>query len=890
MYNVKLKPLAVAIVSAFSISAIALPAAAQDSSDKNVEDVEQISVTGSRIKRTDMETASPVSIITADDISLGSYTSVEQVLQQSTASNGIATGAASNNGGVGAARVNLRGLGSQRTLILVNGRRMVNSGVGADSSVDLNTIPIAAIERIEVLKDGASAVYGSDAIAGVVNIITKSDFEGLELSAGYSGSQEGDGNTGEVSLITGGSSDKGNFVMGMSYVDRGQTKQGDRDFSKCPDNAFGEDGTCQSGSSFIPGGTVNTGDGWKELTPGGDPQNPADWVDQSNYYNYSERSYLYTPQKRVSVFANGQYEVAPDTTMFVETMYTKRTSNQQMAPEPINGLIISGDNAYNPFGEDIEYRRRMTEAGDRAYDQTVDTIRLVAGIEGYLDIGSGYDWDFSYIYGRNDSTDRSDNYINVKKVGDTLDNERCAADPNIPCGDWFVPNGELSQDLVDYVTYTDQASGGNEMNVVNFNISGDAWEMPAGAVGFASGVEYRREKGWYQPDAVTVAGDGSASAQDPTSGSYDTTQVYAEFAVPLLSDMAYAEELTAEFAARWFDYSTFGSDMTWKLGLTWRLNSELMVRGVASTAFRAPTVDELYGGSVGSFDYLADPCSEYGNLDPSTATYKNCHAQIGDTGYKYENSQIENTWLTSDELGPEEADTYTLGVVYSPEFLDGFSATVDYYQMELTNAISRIDTQAYLNNCYAGVESACEVLNLERSEFSGEISYMESPLTNIGNIETSGVDMNFAYGFEWMNLDWSANVDSSYLIEYIEDDIDYTGKISGLNGGWAEWKTNTSLTVGQDAWEASWRYRYIGGMTDDYYEEAYGLRTEVGSVSYHDVSARYYINDTWSVSGGVDNVFDKTPPYLYSYSDANTVPEVYDVMGRYFHAKVTARF
>ncbi|MBD1388940.1 TonB-dependent receptor [Neiella sp. HB171785] len=877
----KLSPVALAIISAFSVATIA-PAAYAD--EAQADDLERISVTGSRIKRTDMETASPVSIISAEDIAIGSFTSVDQILQQNPASNGMATGAASNNGGNGAARINLRGLGEQRTLVLVNGRRMVNSGIGADSSVDLNTIPVASIERIEILKDGASAVYGSDAIAGVVNIITKKDFEGAEFSVGYAGSAEGDANTGEISLITGGSSDKGNFMLGLSYVDRGDAMQGDRNFSKCPDNAFDDNGVCQSGSSRIPGGTVNDGTGWKQLDENGE------WVDQYEYYNYAEESYLYTPQERISLFANGTYEINSDLSMFIESMYTKRTSNQQMAPEPIDGLIIGADAPGNPFGTDVEYRRRMTEVGNREFDQTTDTIRIVAGLQGFTDFAGGLDWDLSYIYGRNDSTDKSSNYVNLKKVGETVDPTVCENDPDIPCGNWFVPEGELSQDVVDYISYTDQASGGNEMNVVNFNVSGDAWEMPAGTVGFASGIEYRREKGWYQPDAVTVAGDGSASQQDPTSGHYDTTQIYTEFAIPLLADKPFVDDLTAEVAARYFDYSTFGSDMTWKVGLTWRVNPELMIRGVASTAFRAPTVDELYGGKVGSFDYLADPCSGYGSLNPDSATYQNCHAEIGNTDYVYKDSQIENTWTTSEDLGPEEADTYTLGVVYSPEFLDGFSATLDYFQTEVTDAISRIDTQSYLNSCYGGNASACDVLGVERSSFSGEIDYMESPLTNVGKMETSGFDLNLTYGFEGLGLDWSTTLDSSHLLEYKQDGIDYTGKISGLNGGWAEWKNNLTLKVGSDDWDASWRYRYISGMTDDYYQEAYGLTKEVGSVSYHDASGRYHINDTWSVSAGIDNVFDKKPPYLYSYSDANTVPEIYDVMGRYYHAKLTARF
>jgi iron complex outermembrane receptor protein len=865
-------------------TALLLPstfANAQENTGTQSKSVEKIQVTGSRIKRTDLESASPVSIISAEDISLGGFTSVEQVLQQSTASSGMATGASSNNGGVGAARINLRGLGTSRTLVLVNGRRMVNSGTGADSSVDLNTIPLAAIERIEVLKDGASAVYGSDAVAGVVNIITKTDFDGLELSVGYAGSDKGDGNTADISLVTGTGSSKGNFVLGLSYVDRGKVMQGDRDFSSCPDNDYDSEGACQSGSSYIPGGNYNYGDGWGTL------DSDKNWTEGYDAYNYTTTSYLYTPQKRIGLFANGNYELNDDTKVYLETLYTKRTSTQQMAPAPIEATLTA-DATGNPFGVDTSVRRRLTEVGNRVFDQVTDTLRAVVGVQGVFDIGSGYEWDLSYSYGRNDATDRSSNYINLTKLYNTMDSSICD-DESIPCQDWFVGEGELSDETIDYISYTDQASGGNEFNIVNFNVTGDLLELPAGYVGFAAGAEYRREKGWYQPDAVTVSGDGSASAQDPTSGNFDTTQFYAEFAIPLLADVAFVKELSIDAAIRWFDYSTFDSDTTWKLGLTWHVNDDLMLRGVASTAFRAPTVDELYGGNVGSYDYLTDPCSGYGSADSSSTLYQTCDAEIGNTSFEYTDSQIENTYTTVDNLTPEEADTFTLGIVYNPHFIEGLSATIDYFNIDISNAISRISTQTYLDECYAGGSSYCDVLGITRDEITGNIDYMESPLTNVGTVKTRGVDTNITYKFAGLGVDWGVDLDVTRLLEYTEDNVDYTGKIDGTNGGFAKWKSNLSIKASQDDWMASWKVRYIGSMTDDYYA-SYDLVQEVSSTVYHDIALQYAINGTWTVSAGIDNVFDETPPYIYSWNDANTVPEVFDVMGRYYHAKVTARF
>ncbi|RCU50839.1 TonB-dependent receptor [Corallincola holothuriorum] len=852
---------------------LAQPAFADDST---AEDVERIEITGSRIKRADMESASPVQLISAEDIAAGSYTSVEQVLQQSTASAGMATGASSNNGGVGAARVDMRGMGVQRTLVLVNGRRMVNSGTGADAAVDLNTIPLAMIERIEVLKDGASAVYGSDAIAGVVNIITKKNFEGLELSGTYGGSSEGDANTGDISLLMGGSSDRGNFVVGASYVDRGDAWQSDRGWSDCALDGSTSP-SCIPGSSTIPGGAINPGDGWKQRDP-----NTGEWVAQTDSFDYVPYSYLYTPQERVSVFGNGSYELNDDLTAFTEFLYTKRTSDQQMAPSPVTGVTFSEDALGNPYDSAVSYKRRMTEAGAREFEQITDTTRIVTGLQGYLDLGSGYDWDLSYTWGRNDATSKVHNLINNKKMMETAYADTCGQN-GVPCQDWFAPEGEISQETLDYVTYTDQSTGGNEMNVVNFNLSGDAFELPTGTVGFAAGLEYREEKGWYQPDSVTVAGESSQSQQDATSGSYDTTSAYAEFAIPLLSDMRFADDVSLEAAVRWFDYSTFGSDNTWKLGLTWKVDDEWMLRGVRSTAFRAPSVDELYGGNVGSFDYVTDPCSGYGALDPSSSTYQMCHSEIGDTNYQFNDFQIESTWLSDDDLQPETADTWTFGVVYSPDYIDNLSLTIDYYKIEIDDAIVRIDSQQYLDACYGGNAQACDTLNISRDSLTGEISNVDRPLTNVGYQNTSGIDSNIQYGFEGFGIDWSANLDSTYLIEFEEDGNDYAGTISGMTGGYARWRSNASLKAAADNWDIYYKMRYIHSM-DDLYEDY-----EVSSVTYHDVSGQYYVNDSLSLKVGIDNLFDKEPPYVPSYSDMNTVPEAYDVLGRYFYAGFTYR-
>ncbi|EKE68748.1 TonB-dependent receptor plug domain-containing protein [Gallaecimonas xiamenensis] len=869
-----------ALFAGASVTVAAPVLAADDGSD-----LERIEVTGSRIKRTDMETASPVSIISAKDLSRGSYTSVADVLAQSTFSAGAPTGSSTNNGGEGVSRVDLRGMGEARTLVLVNGRRMVNSGSGADAAVDLGSIPVAMIERIEVLKDGASAVYGSDAVAGVVNIITKKDFEGLQFDASYGGTTEGDANTGEISMLLGGSFDRGNVVIGASYVDRGRAKQSNRDWSKCVRDKDAV-GACGDGSSIIPSGAVNAGidldgDGnndYMELDPA-----TGQWVKQTSDYDYVPYQYLSTPQERMSIFGSGHYEVTDETQIFTEFFHTKRTSEQMLAPSPVSGLTIKAGATGNIWGRDVVYKRRMSDAGTRDYEQTVDTTRFVLGAQGYLDIHNGLDWDVSYTWGRNDAVSKVHNLQNTAKLIETTDPALCG--DGVPCGDWFVPEGQLSQDVLDYVNYTDQSTGGNEMNVIAGNISGDLFELPAGFVGFAGGAEYRRESGFFQPDSVTVAGDSAQSQQDPTSGSYDTTQVYTEFAIPLLSDIFLVKDLSMEAAIRYFDYSTFGDDTTWKLGLTWRLNDDIMLRGVKSTAFRAPTVSELYGGAVGSFDYLTDPCTNFNQADPSSTRYQTCQSELGGApNYVQPDDQIENVWTADTDLKPEQAETLTLGAVWSPSFVNGLSATVDYYEIKVTDAITRIDGNLYLSNCYDGVQSACDALNIERNPLTGDIDYMTRPLTNVGEQKSTGVDLNVRYAFDALGLGWAITWDTSYLDSFKQDGREYAGTISGENGAYAEWKHNANLSLSGESWDASWRVRYIDGMKD---LEQQSFETD--AVIYNDVSGSYHFGDNATVTLGIDNLFDQDPEFLPHYSNANTVPEAYDVLGRYVYAKLSWR-
>ncbi|MEL4281803.1 MULTISPECIES: TonB-dependent receptor plug domain-containing protein [Shewanella] len=816
--------------------------------------VERIEVTGSRIQRQDMETASPVTVIDAAAIKAEGFTSVDQMLQVQTSMAGAAVGSTTNNGADGVAQVDLRGMGSQRTLVLLNGRRMVNSGSGADSAVDLNSIPVAMIARVEILKDGASAVYGSDAIAGVVNIITKKDFEGFQLDFNGSGTDKGDGENGDVSALYGFNTDGGNYTFGAAYSDRRGVVQGDRDWYDPLDNT----------SSIIPTGALNQ----KVIDANGN------WVKRTSTYDYSNDVYFQTPSERRSLFANMTQELGNDVVLTADAIYTNRRSNQQLAAQPAQiklnvcgdprvtdptagcltldqGMIDAGIEA-DARGQ-VQYNRRMKDVGPRIYNQDTDTWRLSAGLAGSLDVHTGMNWNVDYTFGKNEAKTGVANSINATLMANSI-----YADPYA----WFE-GSPLTDEMKD-VSYDQQETGGNEQQTLSAGLNGELFDLSAGAVGFAIGAEYRRESGFYNPDAIVVAGDSTAAQQDPTSGNYNVISIFQEVSVP------FTEKLTGEFALRLDDYSTFGKATTWKIGLTYTATDELMVRTVAATGFRAPSVAELYGGNSGSFDYLTNPW-----LPMSDQT-----------------GQILVNRTSDPDLKPEESESYTAGLVYSPSYIDGMSITLDYWRFKVTDAIARADVQVGLDACHGGDTEACSTFNITAD---GDLFNLTSALTNVGSQDTSGVDFNLAYNFELLGLDWKVSNDTTYLIKFEQDGENYTGTIDGNTGAYARVRNNFSISAGQDDWSVMYFNRYIRSMDDVYTDydandNPFVAVRGVDSILYHNISGTYHVNDSTTVSLGVKNFTDEKPLYVTNGSDAGTVPEVYDTIGRTIYGGVTVKF
>ena len=863
-----------------------------------------ITVTGSHIKRAAISGVGPVTVIDRETIERSGATSVETLLQRIPASAGFAgnqTNAYWAENGYGTTQVNLRGLGINRTLVLLNGRRVVNGGTGANSSVDLNIIPIAMVERIEVLKDGASAIYGADAVAGVVNLITKRNFDGLEASVRYGQTFEGDGKEKSADLTWGTTGEAGSLMAGISYSETGTVNMADR--AAC---GLGErDGelVCFGSSSTI-GGRAVLPDG-TSINFNQDPNGDGDFYEpySSARHNFNSNPYLnaVNPIKRVSFNAFGNLNVSENVSAFAELMYTHRESDQIATPGTLGiyrPILISADHPTNPTGEDLLLqRRRLLEGGVREFYQETDTSRLVLGLNGRL--GMNWDWNVAFNVGRNTGIDGSTNVANLDRVEQTLDTSVCsnASGAAIPCAD-YLGYGDVSQAVLDYIMFTSRDTGGNSQESFTANLSGDLFELPAGPVGMATGIEVRKEEGWRDPDSLTVASIANTNQQDPIAGEYLAKEAFVEFAVPLLADTFLAQSLTLNAAGRYSDYDLFGSDTNYKIGLDWQVVPSLKIRANYATAFRIPNIPELFGGVAEGNLTTTDPCSGWSSQPSTSVIYQNCQASGVPVGYV----QLGNTILTTvggnPDLEPEDARTLTIGAVWTPEFVSGLTLTLDYFKIDIDNAIQRIDGSTKLSVCYDTPGLAHEFCSSEtftRNPLTGEVDFLSSQPVNAATERVSGVDLGVLYEFglaDWTNtLAWDVSYLNNYDVRPFDgaDEIQYAGKITGGRGSYAQWRSFASLTTERGPWSGTYSVQYIG-RADDINAAEGDIGDHAPSLTYHNAQAKYAFGEQADIAVGVDNLWDKQAPFIQSWTDANTDTMTYDLLGRRWNVKLTYRW
>jgi outer membrane receptor protein involved in Fe transport len=937
---------------------------------------EEIVVTGSRVRRKDLSTPAPVTVISRAQIQNSAVASVGDFLQM-LPEQGNATNTQVNNGGNGTTAISLRSIGPQRTLVLVDGKRFVYSGGGADNTVDLNSIPNAAVERVEVLKDGASAVYGSDAIAGVVNIITRRKMNGTEANAYVGSSQRGDGQVYDLSVTTGASGEKGGFVFGAGYFDQHSFLAGNRDWAKF---AINYDFTNPNqpephgGSSAIPQGraTVNPAkcntsvcqDLLKAFGAGAktfiyDPGS-AGAIDgfrvykgSTDAYNYQAVNYLVTPSQRISLFTNGEYRINENARAYVQGSFVNRQSSNLLAPEPlftqILGIAMSKDNYYNPFGNNYlgnattggldvgNVRKRLVSASGRSSSADIDTFRAVGGIDGTLPEVAGplqgFFYDVSFNYGRSSGTTITNGSVNglavAQAIGPSFKDPVTGA---IGCGTAANPiPGCVPANLFGTANPTpDQLPslgaeslvnhGWNQQAVAQANLSGELFRIASDRpVGLGLGYEFRREYGGFTPDAVALA-----TFKDPngvirfvdsdygsaaTKGSFNVNEGYGELDVPLISGLPGVDDLEAQAALRVFNYSTFGTDATYKFGGRYRPIRDVTFRATYSTAFRAPSVPELYAGRAPSAEPASDPC---GTVDPNSPLGKQCGAAANNHD---DSTQINSNVGGFSGLQPEKATSFTAGVVLEPQIIPRLTLTADYYHINVTNTITGGTlTGVWINNCYPGAsgtpdQAACK--KIHRNPISQQIDFVDDFNTNLGSLTTDGIDLAGRYSYPTDFGRFGALIDMNILLKFDQFILQNISGASNFDLGVnPRIKFNAGVNYSLAGFSAGILGHYIGGFTEcgasdgssaggGCYQKNVDPATnlpyarQVKQTMTFDVFAAYILHNplgNTTLSAGVRNALDTNPPRIYTSFLSYADPSAYDFVGRYFYGRISHAF
>ncbi|WP_419571053.1 TonB-dependent receptor plug domain-containing protein [Rheinheimera sp.] len=908
--------------------------AAQESTE--AKSVERIEVTGSRIKRTDLETSSPILVIDRESIATAGKVSIGDILQQIPAA-GAALNTAFNNGGNGSTNMDLRNLGAQRLLVLVNGRRWISA---LNSTVDLNTIPTSAIERVEVLKDGASALYGSDAIAGVVNIITRKDFEGLELST-YAGenASEGDGRQYTAEMTLGTASEKSGILFNMSHTTQQPIWAGDREVSANGTSSTTLNTRLQVSESTLNAAnqatmrslyTPNAAGRYNLMTLEGTGTDVG--LDKfrarnstTDAYNYAPDNYLVTPQNRNSFYVQGFYDINDNLRFVTDFVFTNRKSAQELAPMPVtlgaafgaaaSRVDIHADNIYNPFGETLygdasraraagytsynpyALQRRMVEAGPRNYAQNDTTYRGMVGFEGTIG-DTSWAWDAHYIYGQNSADEKTTGLLNLTRINQAL-GANCTAATNCVPLNLFGGPGTITADMLDYITFDSIASSGSELKDYAFNTNGELFELPAGAVGLAIGLERREEFGFDNPDPLTVTGESSGNQRDATAGGFRLDEAYLELSIPIL------ENLLISPAVRFSDHSSFGNNSTAKVGAEFRPMDDLLVRATWAEGYRAPSLSDLFAGNADSFPSLTDPC----NGGPTAAT-PGC---VGvPTTYSQANTQIRITQQSDPNLKPEESESKTLGFVYNPSWLEGAELTVDWYDIQVDNAIARVGAARILNECAADATSPlCSRID---RDVNGNVVDLRNGLENQSSYKVSGIDTYVAYRLPETEYGiFKVSLDAAYTstneLTTVDGPDERIGRQLG-DGGFPRWKGTFNVDWMLGDWDAHFTTRYVHHMNNLYsvdgtYEfyDSIGattgrFRTDViPSYVIHDVSVGYSISEyNAKVTLGIENLFAKEPVREFENNDYapstnNFSVTEYDVnMDRFVYLRGTIKF
>ncbi|MFP5358852.1 MAG: TonB-dependent receptor plug domain-containing protein [Gammaproteobacteria bacterium] len=922
--------------------------AADEASSEEAVRLDSVEVTGTRIRRVDTSTNSPTASVEAQELTLTGSVNVEDVLRDLPQTLPGVTSAV-NNGNPGVATVNLRGLGEARTLILIDGKRFV--GYDSGGVVDLNNIPSPLIERIDVVTGGASAVYGSDAMAGVVNFVLKRNFSGVELNSTYGVTDEADGRSRDFGVTFGGNFDsgRGNAVVHFGFTNRDEVLQGDRPFSEFSiATATGR----RSGSLTDTNGNLFIGD---QTTPGGPFYSftpTGDLVPTgARRFNFNPFNLYQVPQERTQATALLRFDVDESSELYSRFSFANSNVKAVLAPsgtffdefdipianpflsEQARNFLCDRDNNGTPESCDADnngirdadavvtlpFGRRTIEVGTR--DQFNDAVAYqgVLGLRGLFSNGWGYD--VSAQHSRTELSRIFRNDISAARVNQSLD-AIDAGGGNIVCRDPsggcvagnFFGDGNLSPEAAAFISLQLNEEIYTEQNILSGSLNGDLFFdfLRAGPMSVAVGAEYRDEQSASFPDQnyQTPGASPGFGSTVSVQNNYDVSEVFGEFYLPLVSDMPFVHKLSLEGGLRLSDYSTAGNVTTYKFGGEWAPVEDMRFRTLYQRAVRAPNIFEF--GSpiqpgIGNAD--ADPCA--GNVaDPdldalcvATGVPQNVADNNGVPDVIA--GQLNIFVGGNPNLEVEKSNTYTLGWVYEPSWSPDFTVQLDYYNIEIDDAIASLAENDILAGCYSaelnpGRDPGNEFCQLvKRNTVTGGL--IGNPafglvLTaqNIAFIETSGIDLQLNYRSTLAGL---GRIDAAFLGTYVMKNDDKPSAIAPTNECAGKYGTtcgapdpkvrfNQRTTWTVDNYSLSYRWRYLAGVEADDPSTYLPAFAKIGGINYFDLAAEWKANDRVKMTFGIENLLDRTPPIVGSeagptdQNSGNTFPGVYDALGR----------
>ncbi|MEQ9004841.1 MAG: TonB-dependent receptor, partial [Pseudomonadales bacterium] len=864
--------------------------------------IEEVVVTGSRIARANLTAPTAVTTIDSTAIEQSGLINVADILR-TLPSFGVSTLSSGNSNFLtsssGVNTLQLRNLDEDRTLVLVNGRRYV-SGIAGSASVDFNTIPSALIDRVEVITGGASAIYGSDALAGVINVLLKDDFEGVEAGYQYGKATNGGDIQHEYTLTAGGNfaDGRGNAVVSASYTEQKGLLSRQRSNTRIDDAAeclfTGDPADCgnevepffssfsERGRFFVP----STGQSFSIDDAG----NVAPWSTAQFGFNRQQFRRYTVPTERYLVSSLMHYDINDNVTAFAEAMFTQTRTESELEPFPHSNsdLNIAGIPVDNPFvpqairdavtaeGDTVvEYFRRMTEVGQRGASATRDTYRFVAGLEGTIQ--DRWNWETFFSYGRMDDAQQGGGQINVLAMREALNvvdgdgnpatfdpvcaNPAAVAEGCVPINIFGL--GSISADAADYVRAPTSRQQFTQQQNFGATISGPMFDMPAGEASFASGFEWRKEEAADVPDVLTQAGLNAGNAEAPTRGDYDVWEAFIEVELPLLADMPGIKELTVGGAYRYSDYNTVGNTDAYTGRLSWAPTDDLRFRVQYARAVRAPNINEQFAPGGENFAPVTDPCNGVtaattGNVADNCRSIPEIAARIAAAGaFNLTQTEIQGTGGFTSRGNPnldvETSDSWSVGFVYDADLgrVGTVTTSVDWFLIEIDDLIDIIDRQQAVDFCFDVPSSQfpnafCSNLTRDNTGAAfqlGELTEVNSGFINEGKLETEGVDL--AVSWNWTMADWIANVPGqgslrlnyTYLLDFTETKFGAEDDRVGETA-YAEHEVQMGLGYAIGPWSAQWEWVYIDDSVPDN-SSALFSRYNVGSYSVHDLYVAY---------------------------------------------------